>query len=142
VLLLALCIVLFAAADVIEAVLFPDYEGMASALRLVLPGVLMYSLAQSFSGYYTWQRGMPWVSAAVAGASLALDLVLAVIFIPRMGIQGAALASALAKSIAILAAIVFFVRDERIRVSQVFRFGQADFEDYRSLVGRVRARLG
>ena len=142
VLLLGLCIVLFAAADVIEAVLFPDYDGMASALRLVLPGVLMYSLAQSFSGYYTWQRGMPWVSAAVAGASLALDLVLAVIFIPRMGIQGAALASCVAKSIAIFAAIVLFVRDERIQVSQVFRFGQADFADYRSLFGRVRARLG
>ena len=70
ILLAGICTLLFAGADVIQRVLFSEYEGMASALRLVLPGVLMYSLAQSYSGYYTWQRGMPWVSAAVAGAGL------------------------------------------------------------------------
>jgi O-antigen/teichoic acid export membrane protein len=142
ILLLGLCAVLFISADLIERILFADYEGMATALRLVLPGVLMYSLAQSFSGYYTWQRGMPWVSAAVAGGGLALDMVLAVILIPRMGINGAALASTLAKSVAILIAIALFVRDERIPIGQVFRFGPADMDDYRSLVVRVRGRLG
>ncbi len=142
VLLLGLCAILFLAADLIERILFNDYEGMAMALRLVLPGVLLYSLAQSFSGYYTWQRGMPWVSAVVAGASLALDLVLALILIPRFGVNGAALASSLAKGIAIVAAIGFFVRDEHIPLGQVFRFGPADVDDYRTLLGRVRARLG
>ena len=142
ILLTAICAALFAAADVIERALFADYEGMATALRIVLPGVLAYSLAQSFSGYYTWQRGMPWVSAAVAGAGLCLDLVLAVILIPRMGINGAALASTLAKTTAILIAIAFFVSAERISFSQVFRFRRADVDDYRSLLLRVRGRLG
>jgi O-antigen/teichoic acid export membrane protein len=142
VLLLGLCAILFLAADVIEGILFNDYEGMAMALRLVLPGVLLYSLAQSFSGYYTWQRGMPWVSAVVAGASLVLDLVLALILIPRFGVNGAALASSLAKGIAIVVAIGVFVRDERIPLAQVFRFGPADVDDYRTLLTRVRARLG
>jgi len=141
-LLLALCAVLFLAADLIEHLLFPDYEGMASALRLVLPGVLTYSLAQSYSGYYTWQRGMPWVSAVVAGAALCLDILLALVLIPRFGIDGAAAASSTAKTIAILSAIGFFVREERIPLAQVFRFGQADVDDYRSLFLRVRARLG
>ncbi|MBK7726262.1 MAG: hypothetical protein IPI33_13825 [Dehalococcoidia bacterium] len=90
ILLAGICTLLFAGADVIQRVLFSEYEGMASALRLVLPGVLMYSLAQSYSGYYTWQRGMPWVSAAVAGAGLCLDLVLAVVLIPKFGINGVA----------------------------------------------------
>lgn len=141
ILLAGICTLLFAGADVIQRVLFSEYEGMASALRLVLPGVLMYSLAQSYSGYYTWQRGMPWVSAAVAGAGLCLDLVLAVVLIPKFGINGAALASTLAKSVAILVALVVFVRAERISLQQVFRFGRADVDDYRVLFGRVRARL-
>lgn len=102
----------------------------------------MYSLAQSYSGYYTWQRGMPWVSAAVAGAGLCLDLALAVVLIPRMGINGAAIASTLAKSTAILVALILFVRSERISLLQVFRFGRADVDDYRSLIGRVRGRVG
>lgn len=142
ILLVGICAVLFAGADIIQGILFADYDGMAAALRLVLPGVLMYSLAQSYSGYYTWQRGMPWVSAAVAGAGLCLDLALAVVLIPRMGINGAAIASTLAKSTAILVALILFVRSERISLLQVFRFGRADVDDYRSLIGRVRGRVG
>ena len=142
VLLSALCIVLFAAAGLIERVLFPDYEGMATALRFVLPGVLMYSLAQSYSGYYTWQRGMPWVSAAVAGGALCADIALALVLIPAMGISGAALASTLAKSMAMIVALGIFVKAEGISFSQVYRFGSADVDDYRSLLGRVRSRLG
>ena len=141
VLLAGLCLVLFAAADLIERILFADYEGMASALRLVLPGVLAYSLAQSFSGYYTWQRGMPWVSAVVAGGALCADVALAVILIPGMGIDGAALASSLAKSAAILVAVAMFVRAEGISFAQVVRFGSADVADYRMLVTRVRAKV-
>lgn len=142
VLLTGICLVLFAAADLIEQVLFPKYGGMAMALRLVLPGVLVYSLAQAYSGFYTWQRGMPWVSAVVAGSGLVIDLALAAVLIPRWGINGAAVASTVAKSTAILAAIVIFSRSERISMAQVFRFGQADVDDYRSLFGRVRGRLG
>jgi len=141
ILLTALCLILFAAADLLERLLFPDYEGMASALRIVLPGVLAYSLAQSYSGYYTWQRGMPWVSAVVAGGALCVDAILALILIPALGINGAALAGSLAKGSAILVAIVLFVRAEGIPLTQVFRFGKADIDDYRTLVGRVRGLL-
>jgi len=139
VLLALLCVVLFLAAGVIQSVLFPDYPGMASALRFILPGVLLYSLAQSYSGFYTQQRGMPWVSAVVAGGALCIQMAFAFALIPLMGVNGAALASALGYSIAILAGIVIFARSEHLRPAQIFRFGAADVEDYRSLFGRLRA---
>ncbi len=141
-LLAAICAGLFLVADVIQAILFPDYEGMATALRLVLPGVLVYSLAQSFSGFYTWQRGMPWVSAAVAGTGLCINMVLAWILIPRMGINGAALSSTVSYSTAIILGLAAFVRSEHIEPAKVFRFGRADVEDYRTLIGRLRALRG
>ncbi len=139
-LLAVICVTLFAAADVIQRVVFPDYEGMATALRLVLPGVLVYSLAQSYSGFYTWQRGMPWVSAAVAGTGLLINLALGWVLIQRMGINGAALASTIAYSTAIIGGLAVFVRTEKLTPWEVFRFGRADVEDYRSLFGRLRAR--
>lgn len=140
ILLAAICGALFLAADLIESVLFADkYPGVASALRYILPGVLLYGLAQSYSAFYTQQRGLPWVAALVAGMGLAVDIVLAVILVPRMGVDGAALASALAYSSAIVVGLVVFVRGEHLRPAEVFRFGRADFEDYRSLVGRLRA---
>lgn len=141
-LLAGICLVLFAAADIIQSVLFSQYDGMASALRLVLPGVLVYSLAQAFSGFYTWQRGMPWVSAAVAGGGLVVGLALGVALIPAFGLNGAAAASSLAKSTAILGALAVFMRAERVSPAQVFRIRKADVQDYVQLVGRLRARVG
>lgn len=138
-LLSGICLVLFISADVIESVLFDQYDGMATALRFVLPGVLVYSLAQAFSGFYTWQRGMPWVSAVVAGTGLVIDVTLAFLLIPRMGITGAALASSLAYSAAILGGLAVFARTEHLSVREIFRFGRADVDDYRSLIGRLRA---
>jgi len=142
VLLAGICIVLFASADVIQQLLFPKQDGMAMALRIVLPGVLLYSLAQSFSGFYTWQRGMPWVSAVVAGSGLVIDIVLAIILVPKMGVNGAALASAIAYGTAIVGGLLVFVRTEHLSPVQVFKFGRADVEDYRTLLVRVRGRLG
>ncbi len=140
-LLAGICIVMFASADIIQSLLFPKQDGMAMALRIVLPGVLLYSLAQSYSGFYTWQRGMPWVSAVVAGTGLTIDIILALILVPRMGVNGAALASAIAYSTAIVGGLAVFVRSEHLSAFQVFRFGREDVEDYRSLLIRVRGRL-
>jgi O-antigen/teichoic acid export membrane protein len=142
VLLLAVCGVLFLAADVLQAVLFPKYDGMASALRFVLPGVLVYGLAQSYSGFYTYQRGMPWVSAIVAGTGLVLDVALAVTLMPAMGVNGAALASALAYSGAMILALAYFVRGERISPRRIFLFGREEVSDYRVFVERLRAAAG
>ncbi len=141
VLLGVICGVLFAASWAIEAVVFPKYGGMGSALRFILPGVLLYGLAQSFSGFYTYQRGLPWVSAVVAGCGLALDLLFAVLLVPRMGVDGAALASALAYSLAILGGLSVFMRQEGVGPAGVFGFGPSELEDYRRLFSRLRAGL-
>ena len=139
VMLAVVCGVLFAVAPLIESIAFSKYEGMATALRFILPGILVYGLAQSFSGFYTYQRGMPWVSAIVAGSGLVLDIGLALVLVPRMGVNGAALASAIAYSVAMAGALVFFVRGERLSFAKIVRFGRSDVADYRALVMRLRA---
>jgi O-antigen/teichoic acid export membrane protein len=141
-LLSALCIVLFLAAGLIQDVLWPDYVGFASALRWLLPGLLIFGLAQSYSAFYTYQRGLPWVSALVAGTGLLVNLAFAFLLVPPFGVDGAAAASSIAYSSAMLIALAVFVAQERLRPSDIFRFGQADLDDYRSLVTRVRSTLG
>jgi O-antigen/teichoic acid export membrane protein len=131
------CLVLFAGADILAAVLFSD-AGVASALRYILPGVLVYGLAQSFSGFYTYQRGFPWVSALVAGSGLAIDIAFDFILIPRMGVDGASLASTLAYSTAMAGALIFFFRAEHISPLRIVQFGRTDFDDYRRLLTRLR----
>ncbi len=133
-----ICTGLFLLAGVLEAVFPASYGGMASALRFILPGVLLYGLAQSFAGFYTYQRGMPWVSSVVAGGGLVIDLALASLLIPAMGVNGAALASAIAYSVAILGGLAVFARSERLGPRDIFQFGAAEVRDYRTLARRLR----
>jgi O-antigen/teichoic acid export membrane protein len=137
-----LCLVLFLTADLIQEVLWPEYTGFASALRWLLPGLLIFGLAQSYSAFYTYQRGLPWVSAIVASVGLAINLVFAFLLVPPFGVDGAAAAGSIAYSSAMLIALAVFVFQERLRPSDIFRFGRADLDDYRSLVTRVRGALG
>ena len=136
----AVCAVLFAAANIIVDTFFnKEFAGMATALRILLPGTLIYGLAAAFSGFYTYQRGIPWAAAVVAGVGLAIDLSLDFVLVPKMGVNGASLASALAYGVAMLGAIAFFLRDTGTSPATVFRFGRADIDDYRDLFSRLRA---
>jgi O-antigen/teichoic acid export membrane protein len=132
------CLGLFALADVLVGILNPEYADAATALRILLPGTLLYGLAAAFSGFYTYQRGMPWAAAVVAGSGLVIDIGLDLFLIPAMGVNGAALASTIAYSAAILGALVVFMYDTKAGPATVFRFGRADVDDYRSLFGRLR----
>jgi stage V sporulation protein B len=139
VLLGVVCLVLFVFADLLLMVLRPEFAAGASALRILLPGTLIYGLAPAFSGFYTYQRGMPWASALVAGVGLVLNMALSIVLVPPMGVNGAALASAIGYTIAIAGALVYFMWDAKVGPSTIFRFGRADVDDYRSLIARVRA---
>ncbi len=136
-----LCVFLFLAAGLIQEILWPDYPGVASALRWLLPGLLIFGLAQAYSGFYTYQRGLPWVSALVAGTGLVINLAFALLLVPPFGVDGAAAAGSIAYSSAMIIALAVFVLQERLRPSDIFRFGRADLDDYRALVTRVRNTL-
>ena len=143
VILLVVCATLFALADVIVGLVFkPEFAPMATALRILLPGTLLYGLASAFSGYYTYQLGRPWAAAIVAGAGLVIDIGLAVLLVPLMGVNGAALASSIAYSLAILGGIAVFLRNTGLSPAAVFRFGREDVNDYVLLARTVRGLIG
>ena len=142
VILAAVALGLFLAAGLIVRVLFdPEFAGAASALRYLLPGVWLYGLAAAFSGYYTYQRGKPWAAAVVAGGGLAIDIAFAIVLVPRMGVNGAALASSIAYGVAMTGAVLVFARGTHRNPLDVLLFRRSDLEDYRTLVTRVRAVL-
>lgn len=138
VILLVVCAGLFLVAPILVSVLPASFAGASTALRILLPGTLLYGLAAALSGFYTYQRGLPWVSAVIAGSGLLIDLALDVALIPAFGINGAALASSVAYAVAILGALAVFMWDTRESPAAVFRFGRADLDDYRTLFGRLR----
>ena len=78
------------------------------------------------------------MSAVVAGTGLVLDMILAVALVPLMGVDGAALASALAYSLAMAGALAVFLRSEHLPLRDVFRIGRRELDDYRSVLSRLR----
>ena len=143
VILFVVCGTLFVLADLIVGLVFePEFAPMATALRILLPGTLLYGLASAFSGYYTYQLGRPWAAAIVAGVGLAIDIALAFVLVPIMGVNGAALASSIAYSLAIIGGIAVFLRHTGLSPTAVFRFGREDVHDYVLLIGRMRELIG
>ncbi len=138
VLLGVLCPVLFLGAGLIEDTLFPKYEGMATALRILLPGVFLYGLSQAYSGFYTYQRGLPWMVSVVAGTALVINISLALVLVPEYGINGAAWASAIGYAVAIVAALVIFIRAEHLSPLAPFAIGRTEIDDYRSFLRQLR----
>jgi O-antigen/teichoic acid export membrane protein len=137
--LLAVCTGLFIFADIIVDLLFsPEYHAMAGALRILLPGTLLFGMAAAFSGFFVYNRGKPWISAVVAGVGLIVDMILCFVLIPSMGVDGAATASAVAYAVAIVAALIVFVYDTKMSPVRIFKFTRADIDDYRVLIGRLR----
>ncbi len=139
-LLVIACSVLFLAADLIATLVFSN-SAIATPLRLLVPGVLVYSLASSLAGFYTYQRGLPWVSAVIASVALGTNIGLAFVFVPIMGVKGAALAKTLGYTAAIVPSLLVFMRQEGIRPAQILRVSRADLEDYRTLLLRLRGLL-
>ncbi|MBN2186932.1 MAG: flippase [Dehalococcoidia bacterium] len=78
-------------------------------LWILLPGVIALSIPKVLANEITG-RGKPVVGTIAAGVSLAVNIPLNLVLIPRMGISGAALASTISYSVTALVVLVTFLR--------------------------------
>jgi O-antigen/teichoic acid export membrane protein len=132
-----LCPLLWAgAALAIPVLLGTAYDGALSALAVLLPGVAVFGAASALSAWFTNHAGRPWVPALLASLSLAINVVVSVIAIPRIGMVGGALATSLSYSVAVGVAALLFVRASGTPAAVLLR------PDWRALaadIGRLRA---
>jgi O-antigen/teichoic acid export membrane protein len=105
-------------------------------LQILLPGVVALSifkvLANEISG-----RGKPIINTYVAGTSLAINIPLNLLLIPRIGISGAALASTVSYTASAVLSIVIFVRISGVRWTELVIPKAADFMIYRQVLSGV-----
>ncbi|MFN0095125.1 MAG: polysaccharide biosynthesis C-terminal domain-containing protein [Dehalococcoidia bacterium] len=136
------CLFVALVADVVVQLLFaPEYDAAATALRILLPGTLIYGLAAAISGFYTYQRGRPWLAGIISSTSLVVGISLAFVFVPRWGVNGAALATSVSYIVAIGAAAAFFVFENKLPLRTLVRFTAEDLDDYRAFARRITAVL-
>jgi len=113
------------------------------ALRLILPGIVAYSVVAVLSRYITG-RGRPGTGTLILVAGLALNIGANLFLIPAYGIRGAAAASSLSYIVTAALTLVVFHRlsDRGLRETLIIRPAdiQALMAATRALIDRARGR--
>lgn len=78
-------------------------------LWILLPGIVALSICKVLSNEITG-RGKPMINTAAAGVSLAVNIPLNLLLIPRIGIAGAALASTISYTVTAILVLIAFMR--------------------------------
>ena len=113
------------------------YAAAVLPMRLMLPGIVMISLYLILTRNFT-SRNRQEVNIVAAGAALAINVGLNWILIPRWGIAGAAVSTAVSYSTAALILLVVFARESGYGIAKTLFIGRADLDGYRQLAARMR----
>lgn len=127
---------------VVAPPLIPLVYGKTFALsgtvtRLLLPGIIVYSVMPVLARFYTQQLGNPRVPLMFSSLSMIICAVTTVLLLPRFGILGGAVATSVSYITAFTASAIYFVRRTGIAPRRLFAFTREDLVPYRSLVLRL-----
>ncbi|WP_119153756.1 polysaccharide biosynthesis C-terminal domain-containing protein [Caldimonas tepidiphila] len=140
-LLLASPLLLAAAWWLLPALLGPAYAPAPFLMLLLLPGVWAYASASTLSAWYTNFLGRPQLSAAVAATSLAINVAVCALLVPRLGAAGAALATSASYLLAIGWGLALFRRHAGLTWRAVLRPDLAQLgRDLAAPLARLRRR--
>jgi O-antigen/teichoic acid export membrane protein len=117
-----------------------EYEPAARPLMIACAGIVMMSMFVLLSRNFTSRnkQGMNIVAAYTAlGGNLALNVVL----VPRYGITGAAVATAISYTAAAMLLFVFFLKDSKLPWHEVLIVRRADIERWWRLAQDFRSGM-
>ena len=115
------------------------FAASTGAMRALLPGIVAYSAARVL-GNDIAARGRPIVNSYVAGISVAVNLGLNLVLIPRYGINGAAWASTVSYSLVYFVTVAIYCRIARTSVRSVLVPSREDATAYLRLLRRLLKR--
>ena len=120
---------------VIRALFGNVFMPAVPALLLLLPGAVVYTLAKMLAGDLIG-RGLPKYAMYISIATLVVNVVVNIILIPRMGILGAAIASSLTHGCTGILFLMAFIRESKLRTSDVLWMKRGDFREILANVKR------
>jgi O-antigen/teichoic acid export membrane protein len=101
-------------------------------MLLMLPGIVALSLYLLLTRNFT-SRNRQQVNIVAATAALVINVGLNWVLIPRWGIAGAAVSTAVSYSTAALILLVVFARESGYGIARTLFVGRADLDGYRRL---------
>lgn len=85
------------------------YAESVLPMVILIPGVVAWSLAKILSQHIVYKRGKQWIPTAIAVVGIILNVWLNYTLIPRMEIEGAALASMVSYTVVLILTVIAFL---------------------------------
>lgn len=127
-------LLMFLLARPIIVLLFSErFAPSATALQWLLPGIVTLSVSRVYAAYISGV-GKPQLNAYRVGFSALINIVLNLILIPRMGINGAALASTISYTFSLITAVLLFKKLSGITLVDSLVIKPADINAVRELM--------
>jgi O-antigen/teichoic acid export membrane protein len=103
-----------------------SFRASITPLLILLPGLSFFSVTTVLAGYITGV-GKPQVNLTVSSISLVVILTAGSILVPKLGIDGAAIANSASYIVSTLLTSLFFRRLTGIPVAKLFVFQEGDW---------------
>ncbi len=116
------------------------YAPAVPAMFMMLPGVVMISLYQILTRNFT-SRNRQQINIVAATTALGVNAATALLLIPRYGIVGAALSTAISYSLAAGILLIVFVRESGSSIRETVLVGADDLARYPQLLMATSARF-
>ncbi|HET9096222.1 MAG TPA: oligosaccharide flippase family protein [Candidatus Baltobacteraceae bacterium] len=133
-------IIYFAVPPLVPLVYGPQFANAAIVARVLLPGIIAYSMMPTLATFFAQQLGQPRIPLIFSSVSTALCAGITVLLLPHVGIIGGAIATSVSYCVAFAAAVTYFVRRTRIGPRQIFALSRSDLNPYRALLASIYRR--
>jgi Na+-driven multidrug efflux pump len=112
----------------------PQFAQAGLVARILLPGIIAYSMMPTLANFFSQQLGQPRIPLIFSSLSTVLCAAITVVTLPRLGILGGAFATSISYVLAFGVAAAYFVRRTHIAPLRLFTFSRSDLRPYRSLL--------
>lgn len=110
-----------------------DFTPSISSFRLLLPGIVLMAIFLVLHGDLSG-RGKAWYALFIFGGALILNIALNILMIPRLGINGASIASSMSYGFGSLTLAYAFARRNNIKPWDVLLINRKDIQDLYDMV--------
>lgn len=113
-----------------------EFLGAILPFRILLVGILAicgYGILGSDLG----ARGKPMLGTYSIGVSVVLNIILNLLWIPKWGISGAALATSVSYTVMFLITLIFYIKISGNKIKDVIFIKKDDFKYYREIANRI-----
>ncbi|WHY61466.1 flippase [Cytobacillus firmus] len=133
-------IVFYFASDLIFRLLFGEaYADSSDILKMLLPGIILFSVDRILSNDLAG-RGKPELNMYTSIFTVASNIILNILLIPKIGIAGAAVSTSVTYSLSTLVKMILFKRETGVAYAKMVLLQKEDLILFKRLINKAVKR--